>query len=96
MFDVGRSSLNWTFIFIGDIMSGSKSTNHQKRFYRNRVQPTHLVSFTVTAKETDLSVCADKNLETYAQELVFQKRNIIESFIEQYPDFLKSLRLGRS
>ena len=73
-------------------MSDSIATNHQSRFYRNRVQPTHLVSFTVTVKETDLSVCADKALETDARELVFQQRNIIESFIEQYPDFLNSLR----
>lgn len=76
-------------------MSDSIAANHQKRFYRNRVQPTHLVSFTVTVKETDLSVCADIAFETDARELVFQQRNIIESFIEQYPDFLKSLRPWR-
>jgi uncharacterized protein len=73
-------------------MSDSRITNHQNRFYRNRVQTTDLASFTVTVKETDLSVCADIPLGADARELVFKQRNIIESFIEQYPVFLQTLR----
>jgi len=90
-FDVRCSMLD-VHLFIKGIMPGSKATNHQKRLYRNRVQPTHLVSFTVTVKETDLSICADKALGADARELVFQQRSIIESFIERYPAFLKSLQ----
>ena len=72
-----------------------KTYPFQKRSYRNRVESQGLVSFSVTVKETDLSVHADHPLESDTRELVLRQRGIIEAYIRQYPDFATTLRPWR-
>lgn len=60
----------------------------EPRTYRNRIHGTDLVSFGVTIKETDLYIRARKNLKSKAQRLAEKYRDILEKYIERYPDFL--------
>jgi len=69
-----------------------KTHPFQNRSYRSCVASSHLVSFTVTVKETDLSVYADTSLEIDTRERVLEQRSIIEAYIRQYPDFATTLR----
>ncbi|UCD10287.1 MAG: UPF0280 family protein [Dehalococcoidales bacterium] len=64
---------------------------YEPRTYRNQVGGTDLVSFGVTVKETDLYIRARKNLRSKAERLVEKYRNILEKYIERYPDFVASL-----
>lgn len=64
--------------------------NH-RRTYRNLVSHTHLKSFRVVVKETDLQVHAGRILDRSATELVLEHRGYIESFIQRYPEFSKTL-----
>ena len=64
---------------------------YQPRIYRHWVQSPDLVSFNVTVKETDLSICAITNLEEEARKLVLEYRRILECYIEQQPLYLDSL-----
>ena len=64
--------------------------DHQ-RTYRNLVSHTHLKSFRVVVKETDLQVHAGRTLYRSAVELVLEHRGYIESFIQNYPEFSKTL-----
>lgn len=64
---------------------------HQKRFYRNVVSNHNRVAFRVTVKETDLFVQADKLLAHITRELILKYRAFIESYINQYPEFLHTM-----
>ena len=64
---------------------------YKERFYRRRVRPGGLVTFTVGVKETDLMVSAEKNLQKEARDLVLDARHQIESYIRLCPDFLTAL-----
>lgn len=64
---------------------------HEQRTYRHFIQKDHLVSFQVTVKETDLWICADRLLADEAKEIVLRVRGYLESYIERYPMFLKTL-----
>jgi ApbE superfamily uncharacterized protein (UPF0280 family) len=64
---------------------------HEQRTYRQFIQKDHLVSFQVTVKETDLWIYADRLLADEAKEAVLTVRGYLESYIERYPQFLKTL-----
>ncbi len=68
-----------------------KNRKYQNRAYRTLVRQDHLQAFSVVVQETDLLVHAAKPLEKIAKELVFEHRAVIESYIDQYPDFAKTL-----
>lgn len=59
--------------------------------YRNLISRKDLVSFRVIVKETDLLVQAESDLSELATDLVMQHRRVIESYIERYPEFGKTL-----
>jgi len=63
----------------------------QRRTYRNLINKEGLVSFRVAVKETDLLVQAVDELEKLTTEFVLRYRNVIESYIQRYPEFLKTL-----
>ena len=62
-----------------------------ERTYRNRVSARDLTCFSVAVKETDLWVCADKNLEKETRDLIFDCRHQLESYIKSHPEFQNSL-----
>ncbi|HIJ57942.1 MAG TPA: UPF0280 family protein [Deltaproteobacteria bacterium] len=64
--------------------------NHS-RTYRNLINKEGLVSFRVAVKETDLLVQAVGGLEETTIELVLRYRGVIESYIQRYPEFRKTL-----
>jgi len=65
---------------------------HQKRSYRNITCVNNLESFTVAVKETDLLIYSAKNLKHIARELILRYRGYIETHINRYPEFQKSLQ----
>jgi ApbE superfamily uncharacterized protein (UPF0280 family) len=65
--------------------------NYSARTYRNLVK-SPLKRFRVTVKETDILVYAHQLLEKEALSSVYRHRAYLEAYIEQYPDFLKTLR----
>ncbi len=67
-------------------------TEHQKRFYRSKVDSPDWISFTVQVKETDLWVRARKNLSAEGYERVYQYRHALESYIRQNPEFKETLQ----
>ena len=64
---------------------------YEERSYRHFIKKDHLVSFQMTVKETDLWICADRLLADEAKEIVLTVRGYIESYIQMYPQFLKTL-----
>ena len=68
---------------------------YQKRSYRNRVQSERLISFQVTVQETDLLIHTLKKIPNITRELVLKYRGHIETYIDQYPDFARTLQLKR-
>lgn len=64
---------------------------YEPRTYRNILSKTRLKSFSVTVRETDLLIRAEKHLEDAARELVLEYRGYIESYIESHPEFAKTL-----
>ncbi|MDO9264620.1 MAG: UPF0280 family protein [Desulfosalsimonadaceae bacterium] len=64
---------------------------YEARSYRRFIKKDHLVSFQVTVKETDLWICATRLLADEAKEVVLTVRGYLESYIEMYPQFLKTL-----
>jgi len=67
----------------------------QQRSYRSAIRCSRLVHFQITVKETDLMVSASIPLESAARELILTHRGYLESYIEQYPDFLTTLKPWR-
>jgi ApbE superfamily uncharacterized protein (UPF0280 family) len=68
-----------------------KVTGYQKRFYRDSNRHRGLEYFTVTVKETDLLIAAQRPLIVEAREAVLKYRNQLENYIEKYPVFKESL-----
>jgi uncharacterized protein len=64
---------------------------YRERTYRKRVSAKDLTCFSIAVKETDLWVCADKNLEKETRDLIFDCRHQIESYIKSHPEFPNSL-----
>ncbi len=65
---------------------------YQTRYYRNLHQSNDLVSFEVNIKETDLYISACAKLPQEATKVVRVQRRKLESYIENNPEFLTSLR----
>lgn len=61
------------------------------RTYRNHHRKKGLVSFDITVKETNLNIQADKDFSDLAVSYVLEIRNILEAFINQFPDFATRL-----
>lgn len=64
---------------------------HQERTYRNQLYHERFISFRTIVKETDLLIQATENLALAAKESVLLYRGVIESFIQQHPEFAASL-----
>jgi hypothetical protein len=62
-----------------------------ERTYRNKVSHNSLIAFHVSVRETDLSICSDKDLSDAALQSVHKYRAFIESYIKYHPNFLTSL-----
>ncbi len=68
----------------------------QERTYRDAVKGTRLTFFRVAVKETDLAICAERNLEKEALDSVLRHRGYLEAYIERYPEFAEILTPWRS
>ncbi len=64
---------------------------YEKRTYREHSSTRRMVSFTVSIRQTDLFISADKNLEEQARNAVMECRQTIESYIKANPEFSASL-----
>ena len=64
---------------------------YEHRNYRDYSASEGLVSFTVAVKETDLFISAERNLEKEALDAAVQARYILETYIQQRPEFRTSL-----
>lgn len=64
---------------------------YEARTYRNLVNIRDLVKFEVMVKETDLLVCAERNLFRETQEAILKYRHQLETYISMKPEFQKSL-----
>ena len=67
----------------------------QQRSYRNAILNSRLVHFQISVKETDLLVSASVPLESEARELILTHRGYLEAYIDQYPEFLRTLKPWR-
>lgn len=65
--------------------------NYEPRTYRRTVEPAGLTCFPVTIKETDLLVCAQRDLTDKAEDLVVRARWDLEEFIRGLPHFAETL-----
>jgi ApbE superfamily uncharacterized protein (UPF0280 family) len=64
---------------------------YTERTYRKSVRAKDLCCFQVAVRETDLWVCADKNLEKETRDLIFESRHQLEVYMRSHPEFLDSL-----
>jgi len=69
----------------------SKALAYKKRSYRHRVHRDGLLSFNLIVQETDLQIHTRRDLSASAKESVLKYRGYIESYINQYPAFVKTL-----
>lgn len=63
---------------------------YEERTYRRTVEPEGLVCFEVKTAESDLQVCAQKELADKAEDLMVQARWEIEGFIRTHPYFAET------
>ena len=63
----------------------------ENRNYRARAKRKGLVPFTITVKETNLHIQAERDLSREAVKAVLTCRSYIENHIHTHPDFLTSL-----
>ncbi|MBA4319625.1 MAG: hypothetical protein C0412_14590 [Flavobacterium sp.] len=64
---------------------------YEPRFYRNWSKSDDLISFEAKVRETDLFICAAKNLKNEALESILRHRASVEKYIEKNPVFLTTL-----
>lgn len=64
--------------------------DYEPRLYRRSVDPVGLTCFEVTVKETDLLVCAERELVDSAEDLVHRVRWDLETYIASHPRFAES------
>lgn len=62
----------------------------EPRTYRRTVAPSGLVCFEVMVRETDLQICAERDLTTEALALVSEVRDDLEAYIARNPRFVES------
>lgn len=63
---------------------------YEPRFYRKAVAPEGLICFEVVHKETDLQICAVKELSSQAHGAILRARQDIETYIASHPRFAES------
>ncbi len=68
-----------------------KTGSYQPRFYRDWVRDTHLVSFNIVVKETDLWIRSRRRLRSKALNSVIKHRGPLEKYIAGHPVFLATL-----
>ena len=64
--------------------------SYEPRIYRRAADPTGLVCFEVVIAETDLQICANRDLSDLAEDLVVRSRWDIESYLVTHPRFAES------
>jgi len=64
---------------------------YEDRSYRHLIKENDLVSFTVTVKETDLFICAERDLSAEAVQSIEEYRRPLEKYIQLNPLFMHSL-----
>jgi len=64
---------------------------YEERKYRQYTEAEDLSKFEVIECETDLLILADSDLSDLARQSVIKYRDQLVQFINQYPDFLKTL-----
>jgi ApbE superfamily uncharacterized protein (UPF0280 family) len=64
---------------------------YRERKYRERAAAKGLESFHISVKETDLWVSADRVLKKETEDLVFEYRGQLESYIQNHPEFAGTL-----
>ena len=69
-----------------------KSPDYEKRFYRDWHKTGDLVSYNVKVSESDLYISSDSDLSQKAKEYLLHCRQILESYIKNHEEFLKSLK----
>ncbi len=84
-------SLNRSIIIGKQQGRGDSHLVYVERTYRNLIKHRDLVQFEVIVKETDLLICAERDLFKEARESVLAHRNQLETYIEKNPSFEKSL-----
>jgi ApbE superfamily uncharacterized protein (UPF0280 family) len=70
--------------------SDKSPSSYKERTYRNRLSSGMGVSFNVAVKETDLWVCAERDLSRETRESVLRCRHSVEEYIHIHPEFLSS------
>lgn len=63
---------------------------YEQRNYRRSMDPRDLTCFEVRARESDLFICADKDLTPRAEELLARVRGDLETYIATHPRFAES------
>lgn len=64
---------------------------YEPRTYRRTIEPQGLVCFEVSVKETDLQICAERDLSDLAGDLVARGRWDLEEYIRAHPHFGETL-----
>ncbi len=70
--------------------SNKSPSSYKERTYRNRLSSGMGVSFNVAVKETDLWVCAERDLSRETRKSVLRCRHHVEEYIRVHPEFLSS------
>ena len=67
-----------------------------RRIYRRDISGSRLISFSVTVKETDLWIAVNsfsynENLKSRVEQVIWNRRHQIESYLETHPQLLTAL-----
>lgn len=65
---------------------------YEPRTYRRTAKPPSLACFDVAIKETDLQICAARDLTDLAEDLIVRARWEIEGFIRAHPHFRETMQ----
>jgi len=68
-----------------------ENIKYEERKYREIVNTNDLVKFSVSVKETDLLISAEKDLSKEVMSAILKYRNQIEKYIDEYPIFKATL-----
>lgn len=64
---------------------------YEKRSYRDLIDRGRRSFYRVTVKETDIYVHTEPQLQDLTRELVLQYRGYIETYVSQFPEFVRTL-----
>jgi len=64
--------------------------SYEQRTYRRSMEPSGLTCFGVRARESDLYVCAERDLSDEAEDLLLRVRWDLESYVAKHPRFAES------